>query len=107
MRMNRFAMLVSFALSSAAASSRATASPPTSCDLELTVAVTPDVPDPSDAGFLSSLLSNHPSYRLILREQRDSSVIGVELIGPGPASGCHDVVETMRNDGRVLSVAAS
>jgi hypothetical protein len=100
-------MLVSLALSSAAASSRATASPPTSCDLELTVALTPDVPDPGDPGFLSSLVSNHPSYRLILLEQRDSSVIGVELMGPGPESGCREVVETMRKDGRVLSVAAS
>jgi len=107
MRANRVAVLVSLALACAAASNAATASAPASCDLALTVALTPDVPDPSDPGFLSSLLSNHPLYRLILLQQRDSSVIGVELTGPGPESGCREVVETMRKDGRVLSVAAS
>jgi len=107
MRANRCVVLVSLALASAAASTAATASAPRPCDLQLTVALTPDVPNPSDPGFLSSLLSNYPSYQLILLQQRDSSIIGVELTGPGPESGCRDVVETMRKDGRVLSVAAS
>ena len=107
MRANRCVVLVSLALASAAASNPATASAPGPCDLKLTVELTPDVPNPSDPGFLSSLLSNHPAYQLILLQQRDSSVIGVELTGPGPESGCRHVVETMRRDGRVLSVVAS
>ena len=104
MHVNHFAVLMSLALASAAASNAAAAATPASCDLELTVALTPDVPNPRDRGFLSSLLSNHPAYQLVLREQRDSSVIGVELTGPD--YGCRDVVDTMRRDGRVLSIDA-
>jgi hypothetical protein len=107
MRVNRLAVLVSLALAGAAAANPATPSAPASCNLELTVALTPDVPNPRDPGFLSSLLSNHLSYRLILLQQHDTSVIGGELTGPGPESGCRDVIETMRKDGRVLSVDAS
>lgn len=104
MHANRCAILVSVALASAVASNAAAAATPASCDLELSVTLTPDVPDSRDPGFLSSLLSNHPAYQLVLREQRDTSVIGVELTGP--ESGCRDVVEAMRRDGRVLSVDA-
>jgi hypothetical protein len=38
--------------------------PDTACEARLTVELTPDVPDATDAGFLSSLLTNHPDYRL-------------------------------------------
>jgi len=102
MHTSRFSIVTSLALASTVAGSAAAAATPASCDLELTVALTPDVPDPRDPGFLSSLLSNHPAYELVLREHRDSSVIGVELTGP--ESGCREVIETMRRDGRVLSV---
>jgi hypothetical protein len=105
MHVNHLAVLMSLALASPVASNAAVAATPASCDLELTVSLTPDVPNPHDPGFLSSLLSNHPAYQLLLREQRDSSVIGVELTGP--EAGCRDVVETMRRDGRVLSVDAA
>jgi hypothetical protein len=104
MHANRCAILLALALIGALAGNAALAAIPAPCDLELTVALTPDVPDPRDPGFLSSLLSNHPAYQLVLREQRDGSVIAVELIGP--QSGCRDVIETMRRDGRVLSVDA-
>ena len=82
----------------------ATASTPRSCDLTLRLVLTPDVPDPRDTGFLSSLLSNHPGYELVLEGQADDSTIVVELTGPGPESLCHDVIRTIRRDGRVLSV---
>lgn len=75
-----------------------------SCDLQLTVELTPDVPDPSDAGFLSSLLSNHPGYRLELLQAIDPALIQLELSGPGPGYLCVGVIDTMRKDGRVLSV---
>jgi hypothetical protein len=80
------------------------AAAPSDCKLRLSVELTPDVPNPRDEGFLSSLLSNHPGYQLTLRQQRDGSVIVVELTGPGPAYRCENVVETIRKDGRVLSV---
>jgi hypothetical protein len=82
----------------------ASAAPPASCDVRLGVELTPDVPNPGDVGFLSSLLGDHPGYQLTLRRQRDGSVIVLELTGPGPDYACRNVVEAMRKDGRVLSV---
>jgi hypothetical protein len=81
---------------------RAAASPV--CDMRLNVELTPDVPDPLDSGFLSSLLSNRTSYRVTLLGRRPGSVIVIELNGPGPEYLCRDVVDAMRKDGRVLSI---
>jgi hypothetical protein len=74
------------------------------CDMRLNVELTPDVPDPLDSGFLSSLLSNQTSYRVTLLGRRPGSVIVIELNGPGPEYLCRDVVDAMRKDGRVLSI---
>jgi hypothetical protein len=87
-------------------SNTAAAASPQSCDLQLTVTLTPDVPNPADDEFLSSLLSNNIAYELMLRQQPKSSVVVVELIGPGPDYRCHNVVEAIRKDARVLSVDA-
>jgi hypothetical protein len=76
----------------------------TECYLRVTVELTPDVPDARNEGFLSSLLSNHPDYRLDLLRVDDPSRIELELMGPGPEYLCQDVVETMRKDARVLFV---
>jgi hypothetical protein len=84
--------------------STANAAPPALCDLQLQVELTPDVPDPRDLGFLSSLLGNHPGYRLTLLQEADGSVIVLDLTGPGPGYVCRNVVEAMRRDARVLSV---
>jgi hypothetical protein len=81
----------------------ATASPAV-CNMRLSVELTPDVPDPVDSGFLSSLLSNQASYRLTLQGWRPGSIIVIELTGSGPDSRCQDVVAAMRKDGRVLSI---
>ncbi len=62
------------------------------------------VPNPSDVGFLSSLLGDHTGYQLTLRRQRDGFVIVLELTGPGPDYLCRNVAEAIRRDGRVLSV---
>jgi hypothetical protein len=72
--------------------------------MRLSVELTPDVPNPLDSGFLSSLLSNQVSYRLTVRGWRPGSVIVIELTGPGPEYRCQNVVEAMRKDGRVLSI---
>lgn len=82
----------------------AAASPPTLCDLKLTIELTPDVPDPGDAGFLSSLLGDQPGYRLAMLRKPDNSIIEVQLTGPGPEYLCRNVIEAIRKDGRVRSV---
>jgi len=78
-----------------------------SCNMRLRIQLTPDVPDPRDAGFLSSLLSNEVGYRLIFRNSRDDTHIVADLIGPGPQYSCQEAMDTVRRDGRVLSVHAS
>jgi hypothetical protein len=90
-------------LAAVMASSVAAASPAV-CNIRLAIELTPDIPDPLDSGFLSSLLNNEVSYRLTLLSQQPGSVIVTELAGPGPEYRCRKVVETMRKDGRVLSV---
>jgi hypothetical protein len=82
----------------------AAAASPAVCNMRLAIELTPDVPEPLDAGFLSSLLNNKVSYRLTLLSQQPGSVIVTELVGPGPEYRCRKVVETMRRDARVLSV---
>lgn len=91
-------------LSALLGTNAAAAATPAPCDVRLSVELTPDVPNPGDAGFLSSLLGDHTGYQLTLRRQRDGSVIVLELTGPGPDYLCRNVVEAMRRDGRVLSV---
>jgi hypothetical protein len=92
------AMLVAVLVSNYAAAS------PAVCNMRLSVELTPDIPNPRDSGFLSSLLSNQASYRLTLLGSRAGSVIVIELAGPGPEYLCQNVVEAMRKDGRVLSI---
>lgn len=85
------------------------AAPATSCDLRLRVELTRDVPDPRDAGFLSSLLNNHPGYRLTLRRQDsdDGDAVALDLTGPGPDLYCREVIDSIRKDARVVSIEAS
>jgi hypothetical protein len=85
-------------------STTAAAASPEACDVQLAVTLTPDVPNPGDDEFLSSLLSNNTGYELTLRLQPNSSVVVVELIGPGPDYRCQNVVESMRKDARVMSI---
>lgn len=89
----------------ASASSKANAAEPAPCTMRLSVELTPDVPNSGDPEFLSSLLSNHPAYRLTLQQQdEEGSLVVLSLVGPGPGYRCANVVETMRRDARVLSV---
>lgn len=103
--MRRRCIVTAVMLLSALGIHTAAAAPePALCDMSLTVELWPDVPNPSDPGFLSSLLGNHGSYRLTLRRQRSSTEVVLDLTGPGPDDRCENVVEAMRKDGRVLSV---
>jgi hypothetical protein len=111
MKTNRWLTLTAAALITvlevlvfAAASGTTDAATPALCDMRLSIELTPDVPNPRDAGFLSSLLNNHPDYSLTLERQDNGSVIVLDLMGPGPEYRCRNVVETMRRDARVLSV---
>lgn len=74
------------------------------CAARLTVEVSPSVPQAADDGFLSSLLNNHFTYRLDLVRQATTSVLEVELTGPGPEYRCEKVIEAMRKDARVQSI---
>jgi hypothetical protein len=107
-KMYRAAMLISLLsvlrLLVPGSAGAASAAPPAPCDLRLQVELTPDVPDARDLGFLSSLLGNHPGYRLTLLQEADGSIIVLDLTGPGPGYVCRNVVEAMRRDARVLSV---
>ena len=80
---------------------------PAPCQARLTIELTPDVPNPTDVGFLSSLLSNKVRYQLTLRRERSDSLLDVDLSGPGPAYRCQNVIETIRKDGRVRSVQST
>jgi hypothetical protein len=83
---------------------RAAAQEAAVCAARLTVEVSPSVPRAADDGFISSLLNNHVSYHLDLLRQEDSSVLEVELTGPGPDYRCQKVIEAMRKDARVQSI---
>jgi len=56
------------------------------CDMRLRVELTPDVSNPGDAEFISSLVGNNPDYQLSLgrSDLENSSVIALSLTGPGP-----------------------
>jgi hypothetical protein len=92
------------ALASGLISNTSIAAAPARCDVRLTVELTPDVPDPTDEGFLDSLLSDQVDYQLSLRRERSDSLLVVELTGPGPAYRCRNAIQAIRRDGRVLSV---
>jgi hypothetical protein len=86
------------------ASNSASAQSPASCELQLRVKLTPDVPNSRDTGFLSSLLGNQSGYQLTLQRQRGESDIDLELTGPGPGYLCQNAVDAIRRDGRVVFV---
>ncbi len=85
-------------------STAASAAIPAPCHARLTVELTPDVPDPTDEGFLESLLSNRVSYLLTVRRERSDTHLVLDLTGPGPDYACQNAIEAIRRDGRVLSV---
>jgi hypothetical protein len=102
--MNAIPILIAALALSAYSTAHAKSLSPASCELHLAVKLTPDVPDPRDAGFLSSLLSENAGYELTLQRQEADSVIVLDLTGPGQEDSCRQVVETMRKDGRVVRV---
>lgn len=76
---------------------------PPGCDVHLVVHVTPDVPNPGNAGFLSSLVTD-PNFRLVWLGKISDRDWALELRGPGAPEACDRVIEGMRRDARVVSV---
>jgi hypothetical protein len=101
MNSKRILCAVGLALAALSAGS-ATADVPTSCNRHLSVELTPDVPNPRDLAFLSSLLTQ-PGFQLAWRGQ-DESVIELDLTGPGPDDQCRAMIAAMRKDARVQSI---
>jgi len=105
MKMMRRLLALGIALSAVGfVGALANAAGPPECSRRLVVEFTPDVPNSRDPEFLSSLLSNHPGYQLEWVGAQDAFHAILSLTGPGPASACQYVVQTIQKDGRVESV---
>jgi hypothetical protein len=102
--MNASLVLIAALAVAACPAAHAKSLAPASCEMHLAVKLTPDVPNPRDSGFLSSLLNRNTGYHLSLQRQETGSVIVLDLSGPGPEDSCRQVVRTMQRDGRVLRV---
>lgn len=98
------ALVALFSVSSAPGTVHADDPAPAPCAMRLLVEITPDVPNPKDPGFLASLLGDHPGHYLTLRQVIDDTHLDLQLYGPGPADRCQAVVDSMRNDGRIISI---
>jgi len=70
----------------------------------VSVELTPDVPNPRDEEFISSLLDDQVDYQLTLRREASDTDIVLQLTGPGPAYRCQKVLDVIRRDARVQSV---
>lgn len=101
MKSKRIWCAVSLALAVLAAGG-ATADAPSTCSRHFSVELTPDVPNPRDLAFLSSLLTQ-PGFQRAWRGQ-DGSVNELELTGPGPDDQCRAAIRAMRKDTRVQSI---
>jgi len=78
--------------------------PQPACVKRFSVELTPDIPNPRDGGFVSSLLGDHPGYQLTLRRVVDDTHIVLQLYGPGPDESCNDVLASISKDGRVVGI---
>jgi hypothetical protein len=80
----------------------AAAATPARCDVRLSLHLTPDAADPSDQGFLDSLLAD-PLYRLAWIRGTDTKVL-VELTGPATDRRCRDGIRRLSASAFVLDV---
>lgn len=92
-------------IATALAAGTAAAQAPPTCHRHLQVELTPDVPNPRDLAFLSSLLTQ-PGFQLSWTGQ-NGTAIELELTGPGPDDQCRAVIAAMRKDGRVQSITVT
>jgi len=103
--MNPRGFLCASLIASALAVGTAAAQAPPTCHRHLSVELTPDVPNPRDLAFLSSLLTQ-PGFQLAWAGQNGSAV-ELDLTGPGPDDQCRAVIAAMRKDTRVQSITVT
>jgi hypothetical protein len=103
--MNTKALVGATLITMALAVGTAAAQAPPSCHRHLSVELTPDVPNPRDLAFLSSLLTQ-PGFTLSWTGQ-NGTVVELDLSGPGPDDQCRAVIAAMRKDSRVQSVTVA
>lgn len=74
------------------------------CEAVLSVVLSPEVPNPRDPGFLSSL-AGKPGYSLVwLGSSPASFTQRLQLTGPGPDYRCRREIRRMRADARVQRI---
>jgi hypothetical protein len=103
--MNSKRIVGAILIATALAAGNAAAQVPPTCHRHLSVELTPDVPNPRDLAFLSSLLTQ-PGFQLAWAGQNGSAV-QLELSGPGPDDQCRAVIAAMRKDTRVQSITVT
>jgi hypothetical protein len=80
------------------------ATAPPACSVHFVAELTPDVPNPRDSGFLSSLLSDNTGFRLYLQHVIDDTHLDLLLMGPGPKRNCREALDSIRKDSRIASI---
>ncbi len=101
--MNARTYLIVAVVAAALNTAVALAAPPPSCDVQLSVQLTPDVQNPTDPGFLNSIVAD-PQYRLSWIEGTGTAAT-VELTGPGSDERCANGVSRLGRSGYVLNVS--
>jgi hypothetical protein len=74
----------------------------TKCTLQLNVQLTPDVENPRDPAFLSTLAGN-PAYSLVFIRKSDDGDREVLQLS-GPPGTCRDQLEFMRQNSHVINI---
>jgi hypothetical protein len=74
----------------------------TKCTLRLNVHVTPDVENPRDPGFLSTLVGN-PAYSLVFISTSDEPDVQVMQLS-GPPGTCSKEVEFMKQNSHIVNI---
>jgi hypothetical protein len=77
---------------------------PAACTLRFVATLSPDVPNPRDSSFVSSLLGDHGGYALYLEHVIDDTHLDMLLVGPGPRRNCRQVLDSIGKDSRIQSV---
>ena len=86
----------------AAFSIAAPAAGPTSCDVRLSLQLTPDAASTQSPGFLTALVAD-PRYQLTWIQGSDTSAI-VQLTGPGSDSQCSEGIDRLGRSSHVQDV---
>jgi len=74
----------------------------TKCTLQLSVELTPDVENPRDPAFLSTLAGN-PAYSLVFIRKSDDGDREVLQLS-GPPGTCRDQLEFMKQNSHVINI---